>query len=288
MTQQVINVGSTANDGTGDPLRTALQKANSNFTELYSKKIQQLTINSSTPTDIDLTADIVQITTDGTGVPNLLNVPPITPDASGIGDAALAGHLILVQLVALTNPTDTVVISLDGSLSIEANTLVFNSIPAIRTISGVILDSVGSASAFTCLYDYVGWTPDYSDYDDSTPSQTGTPAFLGGASNIDNPAAAGGQASLQGGESSQVGQPGGAINITAGSQEVGGAAGGTITIQAGFVTAGDGDGGDLELSAGLGQGTGRTGYILVSNLPTSDPGQQGALWNNAGVLSISL
>lgn len=35
MTQQVINVGSTANDGTGDPLRTAFQKINSNFSELY-------------------------------------------------------------------------------------------------------------------------------------------------------------------------------------------------------------------------------------------------------------
>ena len=35
MAQQVISVGTTANDGTGDPLRTAMQKANSNFTELY-------------------------------------------------------------------------------------------------------------------------------------------------------------------------------------------------------------------------------------------------------------
>jgi len=37
MTQQVINVGSAANDGTGDPLRTAFQKINTNFTELYAK-----------------------------------------------------------------------------------------------------------------------------------------------------------------------------------------------------------------------------------------------------------
>lgn len=35
MSQQTINVGSTPNDGTGDPLRTAFGKANSNFTELY-------------------------------------------------------------------------------------------------------------------------------------------------------------------------------------------------------------------------------------------------------------
>lgn len=36
--QQVINVGVTANDKTGDPLRTAMQKTNSNFTDLYSNK----------------------------------------------------------------------------------------------------------------------------------------------------------------------------------------------------------------------------------------------------------
>ncbi len=35
MSQQTINVGVAANDGTGDTLRTAFQKANANFAELY-------------------------------------------------------------------------------------------------------------------------------------------------------------------------------------------------------------------------------------------------------------
>lgn len=37
MAQQPINVGSSANDGTGDPLRDAFGKVNDNFSELYSK-----------------------------------------------------------------------------------------------------------------------------------------------------------------------------------------------------------------------------------------------------------
>lgn len=37
MAQQVINVGSVANDGTGDPLRTSFQKCNENFAELYAR-----------------------------------------------------------------------------------------------------------------------------------------------------------------------------------------------------------------------------------------------------------
>jgi Chaperone of endosialidase len=35
MSKQTINIGSAANDGTGDPLRTAFQKCNGNFDELY-------------------------------------------------------------------------------------------------------------------------------------------------------------------------------------------------------------------------------------------------------------
>ena len=35
MAKQNINIGTVANDGTGDPLRTAFDKTNQNFTELY-------------------------------------------------------------------------------------------------------------------------------------------------------------------------------------------------------------------------------------------------------------
>jgi hypothetical protein len=35
MAKQIINIGRTANDRSGDPLRTAFTKVNSNFTELY-------------------------------------------------------------------------------------------------------------------------------------------------------------------------------------------------------------------------------------------------------------
>lgn len=38
MAKQTINVGTTANDGTGDKLNLAFAKTNSNFTELYSTK----------------------------------------------------------------------------------------------------------------------------------------------------------------------------------------------------------------------------------------------------------
>lgn len=36
MAKQTINLGTSANSGGGDPLRTALQKVNENFDELYA------------------------------------------------------------------------------------------------------------------------------------------------------------------------------------------------------------------------------------------------------------
>ena len=36
MAQQSINIGAAANDGSGDPLRTAFDKINDNFSELYT------------------------------------------------------------------------------------------------------------------------------------------------------------------------------------------------------------------------------------------------------------
>jgi len=36
MTQEIINIGAAPNDGEGDPLRTAFEKVNNNFSQLYS------------------------------------------------------------------------------------------------------------------------------------------------------------------------------------------------------------------------------------------------------------
>lgn len=50
MTKQTINTGNTANDGTGDGLRTAFTKVNNNFTELYNltSEISNTWINPQT------------------------------------------------------------------------------------------------------------------------------------------------------------------------------------------------------------------------------------------------
>lgn len=47
MAREIINVGTVANDGTGDPIRTAYQKCNSNFGELYSRAQTSPPVNST-------------------------------------------------------------------------------------------------------------------------------------------------------------------------------------------------------------------------------------------------
>jgi hypothetical protein len=56
MAKQIINVGTTANDGTGDKVRNAFIKVNSNFDELYDEGGANITVNNpvtSTETTLD-------------------------------------------------------------------------------------------------------------------------------------------------------------------------------------------------------------------------------------------
>lgn len=49
MAQQILNIGATANDGTGDPLRTAMDKVNDNFDEIYASPLftEDITISGN-------------------------------------------------------------------------------------------------------------------------------------------------------------------------------------------------------------------------------------------------
>jgi hypothetical protein len=66
--------------------------------------------------------------------------------------------------------------------------------------------------------------------------------------------------------------------------------GGSINITAGngaSASAGAARGGDVNLTPGIGYGTGRTGLVILANVPTSNPNVAGAIWNESGTLKIS-
>lgn len=72
MAKQTINIGSNANDGTGDPLRTAFNKINENFTELYGSDNDLNTLDANLDVNnyiitTGVTNGNITITPNGTG-----------------------------------------------------------------------------------------------------------------------------------------------------------------------------------------------------------------------------
>jgi lipopolysaccharide export system protein LptA len=81
MAKTIIDVGTNANDGTGDPLRTAMQSTNSNFNEVYT-----LFGNGST---LALSGDV-----------------SVSGGTATIGSGAVTGTKVANDTIALTNLAD--------------------------------------------------------------------------------------------------------------------------------------------------------------------------------------
>ena len=76
MARQAINIGSSANDGTGDPLRTAFDKINDNFIELYGSDNDINTLDANLDVNnfaitTGVTNGNITVTPNGTGNINL-------------------------------------------------------------------------------------------------------------------------------------------------------------------------------------------------------------------------
>ena len=151
MTKQTINIGSSANDGTGDPLRTAFTKINENFSELYGGDSDASTVlehdsspklagnldtnNNSITTDV--TNGNVTLTANGTGsiVLNGLKVKGTTlfsDDSSAIsineslivdGTASVSGALSSATSLALATGATVTGIADEDDMSSDSATL---------------------------------------------------------------------------------------------------------------------------------------------------------------------
>lgn len=137
MAKQTINIGSAANDGTGDPLRTAFDKVNDNFTELYT----------------DDTGDVGSIVA-GTGI----SVDQATGDVT----------------VTNSNPNATHTGDVTGAtaLSISADVVDHDELAprytasgSITTLTGTVSFDCSTASSFKLSGDLTGtYTIDLSNY----------------------------------------------------------------------------------------------------------------------------
>ena len=113
MARQDINIGSNANDGTGDDLRTAMQKINTNFTELYAETSVDsgITISGNTISSNRSDDDIV-FEPAGTGA---VRFPAVT-----INDNAITGTRSNEDLTISTSGTGNLIL---GSLRVNGTTI---------------------------------------------------------------------------------------------------------------------------------------------------------------------
>jgi len=108
MAKQTINIGTSANDGTGDPLRTAFTKINQNFTELYgnSDEANDLLEDSSPQLggDLDLNGrriitgrsnENIRLSPSGTGTIELQANTNVTGNITATGDIVANGNINL-------------------------------------------------------------------------------------------------------------------------------------------------------------------------------------------------
>jgi len=133
MAKQVINIGTTANDGTGDPLRTAFDKVNDNTTELYAGQSLSIVSDILTLTRADGTTSTVDLST------------YLDEDARAIASGSLNGATGIVTFTRDDASTFTVDLSalLDDT----------NIITSVNSQTGaVVLDTDDISQGSTNLY----------------------------------------------------------------------------------------------------------------------------------------
>jgi len=118
MAQQLIGIGTTANDGTGDPLRSAFDKSNDNFTELYGKPDLSLATNTLTLTKPDGTTDTVDL------APYLDDTAIVSASIDGSGIVTFVNSdtsTFTLDLSSLLDDTNLIT-SVDGGTGLEVDT----------------------------------------------------------------------------------------------------------------------------------------------------------------------
>jgi len=109
MAKQTINIGTTANDGTGDQLRSAFDKINDNFTELYTDDAGDVnSITATAPIARDQATGAVTISLNDAGV-TLAKMQNVAANSLLVRDANSSGVLTEKAL------TDTQILIGDGT-----------------------------------------------------------------------------------------------------------------------------------------------------------------------------
>tara|TARA_B110000879_G_scaffold169537_1_gene219579 strand:- start:9624 stop:10550 length:927 start_codon:yes stop_codon:yes gene_type:complete len=150
MAKQIINTGEEANDGTGDPIRSAMKKTNLNFTELYDRTLLNFVAGEGTAGQV--------LSTDGDGTFTFIN--------AGTGGTSYANADVDTHLNQ-TDPTDGHVLSWSGTDYAWVEQTGGTSFTAANAVAAVVasdLDMAGNKVLFGNVYDGEGDLPSASSY----------------------------------------------------------------------------------------------------------------------------
>ena len=141
MAQQTLNVGSNANDGTGDTLRSAMQKVNTMFTELY--------LSPLTGGDLSFTGNEISATrTNEDLVFKPSGTGAISFPAIRINDNNIEGTRTNENINLLPSGTGSVVF---GAVKFRGTTLSSDDSTAININDGLIVDGTLNVSGASTL-----------------------------------------------------------------------------------------------------------------------------------------
>ncbi|SVB15428.1 uncharacterized protein METZ01_LOCUS168282, partial [marine metagenome] len=176
MAQQNINIGTSANKGDGDPIRTAFTKVNANFTELFATHdgsiAQKADIQGSVfADDSTVLVDAVssKINLDGTVKGNII---PDTNVAYDIGSSSLRFKDLYLSGNTIHLGTSSLSVDANGNFSFSGGLKSNN--PIVGDDSTLLVDTANSTIPFTVLSDKPTTLSGYGITDGGATTFTGT------------------------------------------------------------------------------------------------------------------
>ena len=176
MAKQAINIGTNANDGTGDPLRTAFDKINDNFTELYVDSDASTVLEHDTAPKLSGNLDVNgnTITTDVTN--GNVSVQP-----NGTGNVTIAA--IQVKGTSISS-SDSTIINVNDGLIVDGTAAVSGALSSATslalatgaTVTGIDNGALGSSATLLAtqgaIKTYVDAQVTAQDFDFATDDST--------------------------------------------------------------------------------------------------------------------
>lgn len=147
--QITIDIGAAANDGTGDPLRTAFNYVNNNFSNVWNTGLPNSNVQFSDNRilTVNTNANLV-LAPNGIGkVASNVDIVPNTANVFSLGGPTRRWNTVYAQYLDVSNDTTFGDLTVDGNLTVQGNTIqIGNIVTDTKTIQLANTASTTSAA----------------------------------------------------------------------------------------------------------------------------------------------